>query len=64
MLHKISQFALPTLGAMAIGFGHLPKAFGRIGKFSKCAVVADESWIKAYGHDKVAQAEAWLAEDT
>ena len=79
MLYTISHFTMPTLGAMAVEFGHLPKLFGLIGKFDKCAVIADASWIqavanfegalipglsiKAYDPDQVAQAEAWLAED-
>ena len=43
MLYTISHFTMPTLGAMAVEFGHLPKLFGLIGKFDKCAVIADAS---------------------
>lgn len=80
MLYSISNIALPTFGAVGVDIGHLPKIFGLIGKFNKCAVVADASWvravaavegalipglsIKAYAPDEITEAEAWLAAET
>lgn len=79
MLYTISDFAFPTLGALAVDFGKIPSLFSMIRKISKCAVIADASWlraiaevegalfpgleIKAFAMDEVAEAEAWLANE-
>ena len=79
MLYKISDFAFPTLGAIGVEMGYLPKLFGLLGKFDKCAVLSDAAWIrnaaelegrmfpgieiKAFAMDDSAAAEAWLARD-
>ena len=79
MLYKISDFAFPTLGAIGVEMGYLPKLFGLLGKFDKCAVLSDAAWIrnaaelegrmfpgieiKAFSMDDCAAAEAWLARD-
>lgn len=79
MLYKISGFAFPTLGAIGVEMGYLPKLFGLLGKFDKCAVMSDASWIrtaaelegrmfpgidiKAFGMEDGDAAEAWLAQD-
>jgi hypothetical protein len=76
MLYKISDFEMPTLGAMAVEFYRMPKLFGLIGKFDKCAVLSDTGWIrtaaemegavfrsleiKSFGLADVKIAEAWL----
>ncbi len=78
MLYTIHEFALPTFGALAVEMQYLPKLFGLLGKFEKCAVVSDAGWlrtaaevegvlipgleIKAFDMDGRADAEAWLAE--
>ncbi len=46
MLYKISDFEMPTLGAMAVELYRMPKLFGLIGKFDKCAVLSDVAWIR------------------
>jgi len=77
MLYRVGDFALPTLGAIAIEFSRLPSMFGLIKKFSRCAVLADQNWIKTIGEiegalipgveikgfarDEEEAAEAWLA---
>jgi len=79
MLYRVGDFKLPTLGALAIEFSRLPSMFGLIKRFDRCAVLADQEWIKkiselegalipgvdikAFGLDDEAVAEAWLAED-
>ena len=79
MLYRISDFAMPTLGALGVELTRLPKLFGLLGKFDKCAVISKESWlrtaaevegaifpgieIKSFEPDNVDAAEAWLAGD-
>ena len=46
MLYTISDFEMPTLGAMAVEFQKLPNLFSLIGKFDKCAVLSDTAWIR------------------
>lgn len=76
MLYRISDFELPTLGAMAVELYRMPKLFGLIGNFDKCAVLSDTEWIrtaaeiegaifrsleiKSFGFADVEAAEAWL----
>ena len=76
MLYTITSFSMPTLGAMAVEFSRLPKLFGLLGKFDRCAVVSDASWIrtaaevegallpglviKAFEPGEEDAAEAWL----
>lgn len=77
MLYRITDFAMPTLGAIAVEFGRLPALFGLLGKYDKCAVLTDSDWlakaaeiegalfpgidIKAFDLDDSDDAEAWLA---
>lgn len=79
MLYRISNFSLPTLGAIGVEMTQLPQLFGLIGKFRKCAVLSDATWlrhaaeiegklipgltIKSFALEDKAGAEAWLAED-
>jgi hypothetical protein len=79
MLYRITDFALPTVSAMAIEFSRLPSLFGLIRNFDRCAVLADQNWlktiseiegalipgleIKGFSLSEAAIAEAWLAED-
>jgi hypothetical protein len=76
MLYTISEFSLPTLGAIGVEIAHLPQLFGLLGKFDKCAVLCDAGWlrkaaeiegaifpgieIKSFEMDERAAAEAWL----
>jgi hypothetical protein len=46
MLYTISDFEIPTMGALAVEFQHMPKLFGLMGRFDKCAVLSDTSWIR------------------
>ena len=78
MLYRITDFSLPTLGAIGVEISQLPQLFGLIGKFSKCAVLTDAAWlrhtaeiegklipglaIKTFEIDDVVAAEAWLAQ--
>ena len=77
MLYTIKGFSFPTLGAMGVEFGYLPKLFGLLGRFDRCAVCTDTGWlktaaevegamipgleIKGFDLDETEQAEAWLA---
>ena len=77
MLYTISEFAMPSAAALAVEFARLPKLFGLIGKFDRCAVLSDAAWlrtaaeiegavipglaIKAFELGENEAAEAWLA---
>lgn len=47
MLYTITEFALPTLGALTMEMQHLPKLFGLLGRYDRCAVVSDAAWIRS-----------------
>ena len=47
MLYTIKEFTMPTLGALTVEMQHLPKLFGLLGRFERCAVVSDAAWIRA-----------------
>ncbi|MGH1465034.1 MAG: STAS/SEC14 domain-containing protein [Cognatishimia sp.] len=77
MLYTITDFTMPTLGAIGVEFTRLSKLFGLLGKFDKCAVLSDASWIrtaaeiegavfpgieiKSFHLNDTAAAELWLA---
>jgi hypothetical protein len=79
MLYRIGGFRLPTLGALGIELSRLPSLLRLMGRFDRCAVLADQDWIRAIAElegklmpgfeirgfepDEEAAAEAWLAED-
>ena len=46
MLYTISEFSLPTLGAIGVEMTRLPKLFGLLAKFDKCAVLSDSNWLR------------------
>ncbi len=46
MFYEIGDFHMPTFGAFVVEFGKLPKLFGLLAKFDKCAVVSDSEWIR------------------
>lgn len=76
MLYTISDFEMPTLGAMAVELYRMPKLFSLLERFDKCAVLCDTQWIrtaaqiegaiipslaiKSFALNEVAAAEAWL----
>ena len=80
ILYTINNFALPTLGAIMVEFGYMPKLFSLLGRFDRCAVLTDAGWlkatavaegalipgfeIKAFDLEDVDAAEAWLNEAT
>ncbi len=77
MLYEISDFHIPSLGAIAVEFSRLPAMFGLMKKFDRAAVLTDKTWlqkvsefegalfpgleIKAFNRDQKAEAEAWLS---
>lgn len=77
MLYRITDFAMPTLGALGVEFQRLPKLFALVARFDRCAVVSDAAWlrraaeiegalipglkIKSFDLPDAAAAEAWLA---
>lgn len=79
IFYKISDFEMPTLGAMAVEMLRMPKLFGLINKFDKCAVLSDAQWIRtaaeiegaillslkirSFSLSEFGAAESWLAED-
>ena len=78
MLYRIPVFAMPSLSALGVEMTRLPKLFGLLGKFDRCAVLTDIAWlrtaaeiegalipglaIKAFELADDEAAEAWLAE--
>lgn len=78
MLYRITDFAMPSLGALGVELTRLPKLFGLLSKFDRCAVLSDAAWlrkaaeiegaifpgidIKGFEMSEVDAAEAWLAE--
>ena len=76
MLYTITSFAFPDLGAIAVEMARLPKLFGLLGRFDRCAVLSDAAWlrtaaevegafipgfdIKAFDLNERDKAEAWL----
>ncbi len=78
MYYTITDFTIPTLGALGVEMTRLPQMFGLLAKFDKCAVVSDSGFvrkaatvegalfpgmqIKSFEFGEEAQAEAWLAE--
>ena len=77
MLYRITDFSMPTLGAIGVEFQRLPKLFALIARFDRCAVVSDAAWlrkaaeiegalipgltIKSFELPEAQAAEAWLA---
>ncbi|MGI9400080.1 MAG: STAS/SEC14 domain-containing protein [Rhizobiaceae bacterium] len=77
MVQKISDFAIPDIGYFRVGLQRLPKLFGLLSKFYRCAVICDEGWvrkaseikgrlipgieIKSFGSGEEEQAEKWIA---
>lgn len=47
LLYKITNFELPTLGAMVVEMRMIPELFALIRRFDKAAVIADASWIRS-----------------
>ena len=78
MLYKITTFAFPDFGTLAAEFARLPKLFGLLGRFDRCAVVSDAAWIrtaaevegalfpgldiKSFDLTEIDEAEAWLGQ--
>ncbi|MCR9110846.1 STAS/SEC14 domain-containing protein [Marivita sp. XM-24bin2] len=76
MLYTITSFPFPDLGAIAVEMARLPKLFGLLGRFDRCAVLSDAAWlrtaaevegalipdfdIKSFDLDERDTAEAWL----
>lgn len=46
MLYDVIDFHLPSLGAIAIEFSHLPSMLGLLKKFDRAAVLTDKTWLK------------------
>lgn len=76
MLYRIDRFELPTLGAIAVEFSRMPALLKLVRRFERCAVVADQAWLRTVGEwegmlfpgleirgfESVDAAEAWLAQ--
>jgi hypothetical protein len=76
MLYEITEFHLPSLGAIGVEFSRLPSMFGLIKKFDRAAVLTDKAWvkkaseiegalipgleIKAFDRSQKEEAEEWL----
>lgn len=77
MLFRIRRYQLPTFGAIKVELARWPAMFKWIRKFSRCAVLADQGWLKAiaelegalipgveikgFGFDEEEAANAWLS---
>ena len=55
MYYTIEDFQWPSLSAIGVKFGQLPKLFGLIKKIDRAAIVADETWLR-----KIAELEGAL----
>ena len=78
MLFVVEAFELPTFDGIRAEFSRMPSMAGFIGKFRRCAVLADEGWlrtvsaiegafipgvkIRGFRHDERSAAEAWLSD--
>ncbi|WP_420403290.1 STAS/SEC14 domain-containing protein [Nisaea sp.] len=76
LLYRLQRFPWPSLAAIGVKFGHLPDLFKMLGRFDRCAVLSDESWlrtasdiegalipgleIKGFRMDEAEAADAWL----
>ena len=76
MLYTITDFDMPTMGAIGAEILELPKMFKLLGKYERCAVLSDHGWIrtaaelegalipnleiKSFHLDEASAAEAWL----
>ena len=79
MLYTITNFSMPTMSALAVELKRLPKLFGLLSKYNRCAVVSDTGWlrkaaevegalipgltIKSFDIDDTERAEEWLTGD-
>ncbi|UUX51833.1 STAS/SEC14 domain-containing protein [Nisaea acidiphila] len=79
LLYRLHHFPWPSLAAVGVKLGHLPELFKMLGRFDRCAVLSDESWlrtasdiegalipgleIKGFRLDEAAEAETWLASE-
>ena len=77
LYYSINEFQMPEFSALMVEFGRVGQLFGLIGKFSKCAVVCEQAWlrnmaqfegmlipgmtIKGFSLSQSDEAEAWLA---
>lgn len=77
MLYVITDFQLPTIGAMGIELSRIPSMLGLIKRFDRAAVLTDKNYlkkaselegaitpgleIKAFGLDEKDKAESWLS---
>ena len=46
MFYRIGEFDLPTLGAVAVELSRIPQLLRFIRRFDRCAVVAEQEWIR------------------
>jgi hypothetical protein len=46
LFYTISDFEMPTLGAMAVELGKMPQLFSLAASFDRCAVLCDTGWIR------------------
>jgi hypothetical protein len=76
LLFQVGDFELPTFEAIGTELSRASELFGLLGMFSRCAVLAEQRWlkliaqfegalvpgveIKGFGLDEHAAAEAWL----
>lgn len=46
MLYRINDFAMPSMGAIAVELQKMPDLLRLITRFDKAAVIANQSWIR------------------
>ena len=79
LFYTIPDFALPTLEALAVKMGLLPRLFSLVRRFDRAAILSDIAWlraaaefegalvpgleIRAFRLADTAIAEAWLEHD-
>ena len=48
LLYRITDFELPTIGAMVVELRKSPDLFSLIRRFQKAAVISDAAWIRSF----------------
>ena len=46
LLYVVDDLQLPSLAALAVEMSRLPQLFGLLPRFSRCAVVAGQDWVR------------------
>ena len=48
LLYRITDFELPTIGALVVEMRKSPDLFALVRRFAKAAVISDAAWIRSF----------------